>query len=60
MIRLFKSFKEYTDSGFSSSPEIEPERLLDQNRTLNVKKMRMSFLTHLSVFHELDRCTPHK
>jgi inward rectifier potassium channel len=53
MIRLFRSFKEYTDSGFSSIPESEPERLVNQNGTLNVERKGMSFLLHLSVFHEL-------
>jgi len=53
VIKLFKSFKEYTDTGFSSIPEGQPERLLNQDGSLNVKRTGLGFFTHLSIFREL-------
>jgi inward rectifier potassium channel len=53
MIRIFKSFREYTDSGFSSIAEGQPERLINQDGTLNVKRTGLGYIAHLSVFHEL-------
>ena len=55
MIKIFKSTKEYTDTGFSSVPENEPERLINQNGSLNIIRTGFSFFTHFSVFHELIR-----
>jgi inward rectifier potassium channel len=52
---IFKSFKEYTDSGFSSTTAEQPERLINQDGSLNVKRTGLGFFTHLSVFHELIR-----
>jgi inward rectifier potassium channel len=53
VIKLFKSFKEYTDTGFSAVPEGQPERLLNQDGSLNVKRTGLGYFTHLSVFREL-------
>lgn len=53
MINIFRSFKEYKDTGFSTIPEGQPERLINQDGSLNVKRTGLSFFAHLSVFHEL-------
>jgi inward rectifier potassium channel len=53
VIKLFKTFKEYKDTGFSSIPEGQPERLVNQDGSLNVKRTGLGFFTHLSVFREL-------
>ncbi len=53
MIRLFKSFKEYKDTGFSTIPEGQPDRLINQDGSLNVKRTGLGFFAHFSVFREL-------
>jgi inward rectifier potassium channel len=53
VIRLFKSFKEYKDTGFSTVPEGQPERLINQDGTINVKRTGLGFFAHFSVFREL-------
>jgi len=53
VIRLFKSFKEYKDTGFSTIPEGQPYRLINQDGTLNVKRTGLGFFAHFSVFREL-------
>ncbi len=53
MIRLFKSFKEYKDTGFSTVPEGQPDRLINQDGSLNVKRTGLGFFAHFSVFREL-------
>jgi len=56
MVRnIYKSFKEYTDSGFSSTTDQQPDRLINQDGSLNVKRTGLGFFTHFSVFHELIR-----
>jgi inward rectifier potassium channel len=53
VIKLFKSFKEYTDTGFSTIPDGQPERLINQDGSLNVKRTGLDFFAHFSVFHSL-------
>jgi len=53
VIHLFKSFKEYTDTGFSTISEGQPDRLINQDGSLNVKRTGLGFFTHLSIFREL-------
>lgn len=55
MIKFFRSFKEYTDSGFGTNPEDQPERLVNKDGSLNVIRTGLGFFEHLSVFHELIR-----
>jgi len=56
MVRnIYKSFKEYTDSGFSTTTDQQPDRLINQDGSLNVKRTGLGFFTHFSVFHELIR-----
>jgi inward rectifier potassium channel len=53
VIRLFKGFKEYKDTGFSTIPEGQPDRLINQDGSLNVKRTGLGFFAHFSVFREL-------
>ncbi len=53
MVNIFKKFKEYNDTGFSAKAENEPQRLINQDGTLNVKRTGLSFFDHFSFFHEL-------
>lgn len=53
MINIFKTYKEYKDTGFSTVPEGQPERLINPDGSLNVKRTGLSFFAHFSVFHEL-------
>ena len=55
MIKLFRSQKEYTDSGFGTNTENQPERLVNKDGTLNVRRKGLGFFEHLSFFHELIR-----
>ncbi len=55
MIKFFRSFKEYTDSGFGTNPEDQPERLVNKDGSLNVVRTGLGFFEHLSIFHELIR-----
>jgi inward rectifier potassium channel len=55
MIKLFRSQKEYTDSGFGTNTENQPERLVNKDGTLNVHRRGLGFFEHLSFFHELIR-----
>lgn len=48
-----KSIKDYKYSGFSSVTDHQPERLLNQDGTVNVKKTGLGFFDHFSVFHFL-------
>ncbi len=53
MINLFRKFKEYNDTGFSSRTDNEPSRLINPDGSLNVIKKGLSFFDHFSIFHEL-------
>lgn len=55
MIKFFRSFNEYTDSGFGTNPEDQPERLVNKDGSLNVVRTGLGFFDHLSFFHELIR-----
>jgi len=55
MMKFFRSFKEYTDSGFGTNPEDQPERLVNKDGSLNVIRTGLGFFEHLSIFHELIR-----
>lgn len=44
---------EYKNSGFGQKTDHQPKRLLNQDGSLNVKKVGMSFFDHFSVFHFL-------
>lgn len=44
---------EYKNSGFGQKTDHQPNRLLNQDGSLNVKKVGMSFFDHFSVFHFL-------
>jgi inward rectifier potassium channel len=48
-----KRIKEYNNSGFGNKPDHQPERLINQDGSLNVKKTGLSFFDHFSVFHFL-------
>ena len=52
-IKLFKVLEEYRTSGFGSRVEDQPERLLNQNGSVNVRKTGMGFFDHFSIFHYL-------
>ena len=52
-MNLFKKFKEYNDTGFSSRTDNDPVRLVNQDGSLNVKRTGLSFFDHFSFFHEL-------
>lgn len=51
--RFKKRIAEYRFSGFGSKTENEPNRLVNQDGTLNVGKTGLKFLDHFSVFHFL-------
>lgn len=55
MIKIFKSYREYTDSGFGTIVENQPDRLVNHDGSLNVVKTGLGFFEHLSFFHELIR-----
>jgi len=44
---------EYKNSGFGNRPDHQPDRLLNQDGSLNVKKTGLGFFDHFSVFHFL-------
>jgi len=48
----FKS-SEYTSSGFGSRIDNQPERLLNQDGSVNVRKIGLKFFDHFSIFHFL-------
>jgi len=50
---LFNRVNEYRNSGFGNKTDHEPDRLLNQDGSLNVKKTGMNFFDHFSVFHFL-------
>jgi inward rectifier potassium channel len=50
---LFHKLNEYTNSGFGNKTEHQPDRLLNQNGSVNVRKTGLSFFDHFSVFHYL-------
>jgi inward rectifier potassium channel len=50
---LFNKFTEYRNSGFGTKTDHEPDRLLNQDGSLNVNKTGLSFFDHFSVFHFL-------
>ncbi len=52
-VNIFKKFKEYNDTGFSSKTDNEPVRLINQDGSLNVKRIGLKFFDHFSFFHEL-------
>ncbi len=45
--------KEYSSSGFGTRTDNQPERLINQDGTVNVKKKGLGFFDHFSVFHFL-------
>jgi inward rectifier potassium channel len=49
--KLIDKLNEYTGSGFGTKTDHQPERLLNQDGSLNVKKTGLSFFDHFSVFH---------
>ncbi len=53
MMKFFKSYKEYTDSGFGTNPEDQPERPVNKDGSLNVVRTGLGVFEHLSFFHEL-------
>ena len=44
---------EYKNSGFGSKTDHQPERLVNQDGSVNVKKRGLGFFDHFSVFHYL-------
>jgi inward rectifier potassium channel len=52
-MNIFRKFKEYNDTGFSTRADKEPYRLINQDGTLNVRREGLSFFDHFSFFHEL-------
>jgi inward rectifier potassium channel len=50
---LFNKVNEYRNSGFGTKTDHEPDRLLNQDGSLNVKKTGMNFFDHFSIFHFL-------
>lgn len=50
---IFNKFKEYKNSGFGTKTDHQPDRLLNQDGSINVRKTGMSFFDHFSVFHFL-------
>lgn len=54
MVKNFSNrIKEYNNSGFGNKPDHQPERLINQDGSLNVKKTGLSFFDHFSIFHFL-------
>lgn len=51
--KFSKLFKEYKYSGFGNKPDHQPERLLNQDGSINAEKTGMSFFDHFSFFHFL-------
>jgi inward rectifier potassium channel len=51
--RFYSKVSEYQNTGFGTKTEHQPDRLLNQDGSLNVKKTGMSFFDHFSVFHFL-------
>lgn len=45
--------KEYNNSGFGNKTDHQPERLINQDGSINVKKTGLGFFDHFSVFHYL-------
>ncbi len=52
-IKLFKVLEEYRTSGFGSKVEDQPERLLNQDGSVNVRKAGLGWFDHFSIFHYL-------
>jgi len=50
---FFKKINEYKSSGFGSKIDHQPERFINYNGSVNVKKIGLSFFDHFSVFHFL-------
>jgi inward rectifier potassium channel len=44
---------EYNNSGFSTRTDNQPERLINQDGSVNVKKTGLRFFDHFSIFHFL-------
>jgi len=44
---------EYKSSGFGTRTDNQPERLINQDGTVNVKKVGLTFFDHFSIFHFL-------
>ncbi len=51
--KFYNKISEYQNTGFGTKTEHQPDRLLNQDGSLNVKKTGMSFFDHFSVFHFL-------
>ena len=50
---VLKQFDEYKFSGFGTKTDHQPERLINRDGSVNVKKTGLSFFDHFSVFHFL-------
>jgi len=48
-----KLFSEYKHSGFGTRTDHQPERMINQDSSVNVKRTGLSFLDHFSIFHFL-------
>lgn len=48
-----KLFSEYKYSGFGSKTDHQPERMINKDGSVNVRKTGLSFFDHFSVFHFL-------
>ena len=54
MAKIFsKVFNEYKYSGFGNKTDHQPERLINKDGSVNVKKTGLSFFGHFSIFHFL-------
>ena len=51
--KFSKLFNEYKYSGFGNKTDHQPERLVNQDGSVNVKRTGLSFFDHFSVFHFL-------
>lgn len=51
--KFFKILDEYKFSGFGTRIENQPDRLINQDGSVNTRKSGMGFLAHFSVFHFL-------
>lgn len=50
---FLRRVQEYRNSGFGSKTDHQPERLINQDGSVNAKKKGMGFFDHFSVFHFL-------
>lgn len=50
---IFERMNEYKNSGFGSKTDHQPERFINYDGSVNVKKIGLGFFDHFSVFHFL-------